>query len=108
MLNLSKSELRSIAKKRSASGYKNMSKDELIDAINISKIAKNNKKNIFKRKREEIKKKITFKQKREEVKKSLIKPLKKNTFQSKRKEIKKSLMKPSKNKTLKSKMKEIK
>ena len=40
MLSLSKSELRLIAKKRSASGYKNMSKDELIDAINISKPAK--------------------------------------------------------------------
>ena len=55
-----------------------MSKDELTDAINISKPAKNNKKNIFKPKREEIKKKNIFKQKREEVKKSLIKPLKKN------------------------------
>ena len=44
MLNLSQSELRFIAKKRSVSRYKNMSKDELIDATNISKPAKNNKK----------------------------------------------------------------
>ena len=49
MLNLSKSELRSIAKRRS------MSKNELINAINISKTTKNNKKNIFKSKRKEIK-----------------------------------------------------
>ena len=36
MINLSKSELRLIAKKKeSGSGYKNMSKDELTDAINI-------------------------------------------------------------------------
>ena len=88
MLNLSKSALIFIAKKRSVSVYKNMSKDELIDAINISEPAKNNKKNIFKPKKEEIKKKNTFKQKREEVKRSLIKPLRKNIFKSKRKEIK--------------------
>ena len=76
MLNLSKSALIFIAKKRSVSVYKNMSKDELIDAINISE-------------KEEIKKKNTFKQKREEVQRSLIKPLRKNIFKSKRKEIKK-------------------
>ena len=64
--------------------------------------------NIFKPKKEEIKKKNTFKQKREEVKKSLTKPLKKNIFKSKRKKIKKRVMKSSKKKTLKSKMKEIK
>ena len=95
MLSLLQSELRLIAKKRSVSGYKNMSKDELISAINISKPAKNNKNNIFKPKREEIKKKNTFKSKREEIKKSLVKPLKKSIFKSKRKEIKKSLVKPS-------------
>ena len=67
-------------KKRGVSGYKNMSKDELISAINITKPAKNNKNNIFKPKREEIKKKDTFKSKREEIKKSLMKPLKKNIF----------------------------
>ena len=108
MINLSKSVSRFIAEKRSVSGYKNMTKDELTDAINISKPAKNNKRNIFKLKREEIKKKNTFKSKREETKKSLMKPLKKNIFKSKRKEIKKSLMKPSKKKTLQSKIKEIK
>ena len=102
-----KSELRLIARKRGVKGYNNMPKDELIDAINLLKPAKDNKKNILKPKREGIKKKNTFKLKREEVKKSLTKPLKKNIFKPKRKEIKKSLMKPSK-KTLKSKMKEIK
>ena len=101
MLSLPKSELRLIANKKSVSDYKNISKDELISAINISKPAKNNKKSIFKPKRQEIKKKNTFKTKREGVKKSLMKPLKKNIFKSKRKEIKKSLMKPSKKKTLK-------
>ena len=50
-----------------------MSKDELISAINISKPAKNNKKNIFKPKREEIKKKNTFKSKREEIKEPRLK-----------------------------------
>ena len=77
---MSKSELRLMAKKRSVSGYKNLSKDELISAINITKPAKNNKKNIFKSKREEIKKKNNFKSKREEIKKSLMKPLRKNIF----------------------------
>ena len=48
MLNLLKSELRSIAKKRSISGYKSMSKNELIKTINLSKPSKNNNKNIFK------------------------------------------------------------
>ena len=49
MLNLLKSELRLIAKKkRSISGYKSMSKNELISAINTSGPAKNNRKNIFK------------------------------------------------------------
>ena len=43
MLNLLKSELRSIAKKRSISVYKSMSKNELTNAINISKLTKNNK-----------------------------------------------------------------
>ena len=43
MLSQLKSELRSISKKRSISGYKNMSKNELINAINISKPTKNNK-----------------------------------------------------------------
>ena len=49
MLNLLKSELRSIAKKRSINGYKSVSKNELINAIN-------NKKIIFKSKGKEIKK----------------------------------------------------
>ena len=38
MLNMLKSELRSIAKRRSISGYKSMSKNELINATNIQKI----------------------------------------------------------------------
>ena len=48
MLNLLKSELRLKAKKRSISGYKSLSKNDLIDAINTSEPAKSNKKNIFK------------------------------------------------------------
>ena len=37
MLNLSKNDLSSTAKKRTISNYKSMSKNELINAINISK-----------------------------------------------------------------------
>ena len=36
MVNLLKSELKLITKKRSISGYKSMSKNELINAINTS------------------------------------------------------------------------
>ena len=52
-----------------------MSKKELINAINLSKPTKNNKNNIFKSKRKEIKK-------------SLMKPLKKKISKLKIKEIK--------------------
>ena len=61
MINLAKSELRSLAKKRSISGYKSMSKNELIYAISISKPTRNNKK---------------------ETKKSLMKPSKKKILKS--------------------------
>ena len=45
MLNLLKSELRLIVKKkRKIRGYKSMSKNELINAINTSKLTKNSKK----------------------------------------------------------------
>ena len=45
MLNLLKSELRLIVKKkRKIRGYKSMSKNELINAINTSKLPKNSKK----------------------------------------------------------------
>ena len=44
MLNLSLKELKLIAKKRTISDYKSMSKTELINAINISKTTKNGKK----------------------------------------------------------------
>ena len=81
MLNLLKSELRSTAKKRSISGYKSMSKNELINAINISKPTKNNKNNIFKSKRKEIKQ-------------SLMKPSKKKILKSIIKEIKEILHDP--------------
>ena len=81
MLNLLKSELRSIARKRSISGYKSMSKNELINAINISKPTKNNEKNIFKSKRKEIKQ-------------SLMKPSKKKILKSIIKEIKEILHDP--------------
>ena len=76
-----------------------MTKNELINAINMSKPTKNNKNNIFKPKRKEIKK-------------NPMKPLKSNNknniFKSKRKEIKKSLIRLSKKKILKSIIKEIK
>ena len=52
-----------------------MSKNELINAINISESTKNNKNNIFKLKRKKIKK-------------SLMKPSKKKIFKSRTKEIK--------------------
>ena len=55
MLNLLKSELRLIAKERSISSYKTIPKNELINAINISKSTKNNIKNIFKSKRKDVK-----------------------------------------------------
>ena len=51
--NLFKSELKSAAKKRTISDYKSMSKNEVINAINLSKTTKNNKKSIFKSKRKE-------------------------------------------------------
>ena len=79
MLNLLKSELRSIARKRIISGYKSMSKNELINATNISKPAKTNKKNIFKSK------------KKKKIKKSLMKPSKKKILKSIIKEIKEIL-----------------
>ena len=59
MLNLLKRELRSIAK------------NELINAINISKPTKNNKKNIFKQKRKEIKE-IIMKPSKKKMPKSTI------------------------------------
>ena len=55
MLNLLRNELISIEKERTISDYKSMSKNELIDAINILKPTKYNKTNIFKSKRKEIK-----------------------------------------------------
>ena len=70
-----------IAKKRSISDYKSMSKNELISAINTSEPAKNNRKNVFKSKRKEIKK-------------SLMKPSKKKILKSKMKEIKKIVYGP--------------
>ena len=81
MLNLLKSELRLIAKKGSISGYKSMSKIELINAINTSEPAKSNKKNIFKSKRKEIKN-------------LLMKSSKKKVFKSKIKEIREILCDP--------------
>ena len=51
MLNLLKKKLVLIVKNRNINGYKNMSKDELINAINISKPANNNKKKTFKSKK---------------------------------------------------------
>ena len=81
MFNLLKSELRLTAKRRSISGYKSMSKNELINAINTSEPAKNDRKNIFKSKRKGIKK-------------SLMKPSKKKILKSKIKEIKKILYDP--------------
>ena len=75
MLNLLKSELRSIAKKRSISGYKSMSKHKLINAINISKPTKNNKKNVFKSKRKEIKESL-MKPSKKKIPKSIIKEIK--------------------------------
>ena len=58
-----------------------MSKNELINAINTSKPTKNNKNNIFKSKRKEIKE-------------SLMKPSKKKIFKSIIKEIKEILHDP--------------
>ena len=75
MLNLLKSELRSIAKKRSISGYKSMSKNELINAINISKPTKNNKNNIFKSKTKEINESL-MKPSKKKILKSIIKQIK--------------------------------
>ena len=93
MLNLLKSKLRSMAKKRSISGYKSMSKNELINAINILKPTKHNKKNIFKSKRKEIKE-------------SLMTPTEKKTLKSIIKEIKEILHDPITNRN--EKIEEIK
>ena len=59
MLNLSKSELRLTARKRRVKSYNNMSKDELIDAINLLKPAKDNKKKIFLNQKEKKSKRRT-------------------------------------------------
>ena len=74
MLNLLKSELRSITKKRSINDYKSISKNGLINAINN--------------------KQIMFKSKRKEIQKSLMKPSKKKILKSKMKEIKEILYDP--------------
>ena len=58
-----------------------MSKNELINVVNISKPTKNNQKNIFKLKIEEIKE-------------SLKKPSKRNIFKSKKEEIKEIIHNP--------------
>ena len=95
MQNLSRKELRLIAKNRNICGYKSMPKNKLLGIINNNERGK----------------KSPFKSKKEETKKGLYKPTKNNKkdiFKSKRKEIKKSLMKPSKKKILKSVIKEIK
>ena len=82
MLHLSKSELRSIAKRRTICDYKSMPLiNKLINAIDISKPTKNNKNNIFKSKRKEIKE-------------SLMKLSKKKIFKSSIKEIKEILHDP--------------
>ena len=47
MLNLLKNELILIAKKKSISGYKSMSRNELINAIKTSEPAKNNRKKVI-------------------------------------------------------------
>ena len=81
MQNLLKSELRLTAKNRKICGYKSMSKNELTNAINILKPTKNNKNNIFKSKRKEIKE-------------SIMKPSKKKIFKSITKEIKEIVLDP--------------
>ena len=75
MLNLLKSELRSLGKKRSIGGYKSMSKHELINAMNISKPTKNSKKNILKSKGNEIKESL-MKPSKKKIPESIIKEIK--------------------------------
>ena len=74
MLNLSKNELRSTAKRRTITDYKSMSKIELINAIQ-----ENNNKNIFKSKRKEIRE-------------NFMTPSKENVLKTKIKEIKELLL----------------
>ena len=65
MLNLSKSELRLIARKRGVKRYNNMPKDELIDAIDLLKPSKHNKKKIFLNQKEKRSKRRTLLNKQE-------------------------------------------
>ena len=65
MLNLSKSDLRLIARKRGVKSYNNMPKDELIDAIDLLKPAKDNKKYIFLNQKEKRSKRRTLLNKQE-------------------------------------------
>ena len=80
MQNLSRKQLRLMAKNRNICGYKSMLKDKLIRVIN------NNERN----------RKSLFKSKKEETKKGLYKPTRNSTFKLKREKIKRSLYRPAK------------
>ena len=75
MQNLSRKELRLIAKNRNICGYKSMPKDKLLRIIN----------------NDERERKSIFKSTKEESKKGLYKPTRNSTFKLKREKIKKSL-----------------
>ena len=80
MQNLSRKELRLIAKKTNICGYKSMAKDKLLRILN------NNERD----------RKSFFKSKKEETKKALYKPTRNSNFKLKGEKIRKSLYRPTK------------
>ena len=92
MQNLSRKELRLIAKNRNICGYKSIPKDKLLRIINNNE-----------RDRESL-----FKLKKGEAKKGLYKPTKNSTFKLKREKIKKGIYRQAKKSLFESQIEEIK
>ena len=92
MQNLSRKELRLIAKNRNICGYKSIPKDKLLRIINNNE-----------RDRESL-----FKLKKGETKKGLYKPTKNSTFKLKREKIKKGIYRQAKKSLFESQIEEIK
>ena len=83
MLNLSIKELKAIAKIRVIKGYKSMSEDELLSALNSSKPVKKQKANFDKVRIEKIRKE--FNESRHKFSKSKINEIRRNLYEIKNK-----------------------
>ena len=78
MLNLSIKELKAIAKIRVIKGYKSISEDELLSALNSSKPVKKQKANFYKVRIEKIRKE--FNESRHKFSKSKINEIRRNLY----------------------------